>query len=339
MAIIIDGSTGITRNGDSYSLNVEVMNTTGDESFAGDKTFSDNIILQGESVSPFTGFKNQFINGGFGIAQRYTFPIAKAITANETYVFDRFAHSIAPGAALTVYSGRDSVNLPYDSVVTGVVGAATVTYNLILQKVENPYRFSGKTMTFSFNCRISTGTTKGLRMVVYNSATTSVVGVKDIVATATDAQYSYTFDVPDMSGDSITASDFLQVYVQDALDHKTFTAVFKNWQLEEGSVATAFEQRPIGLELNLCKRYYVVIANGKYSNYGATANTTASPIGYSVHDFRTTPSITVITAPSTEINGALSVGVLADGLYFYMATIATGRVYAAGGAWALDAEL
>ena len=30
----------------------------------------------------------------------------------------------------------------------------------------------------------------------------------------------------------------------------------RNIQLEEGTVATPFEQRPIGLEFSLCQRYY-----------------------------------------------------------------------------------
>ena len=34
-----------------------------------------------------------------------------------------------------------------------------------------------------------------------------------------------------------------------------------NVQLEEGSVATPFEQRPIGLELSLCQRYYINMVN------------------------------------------------------------------------------
>ena len=38
--------------------------------------------------------------------------------------------------------------------------------------------------------------------------------------------------------------------------------IIGNVQLEEGSVATPFEQRPYGLELSLCQRYY----ESSYSN-------------------------------------------------------------------------
>ena len=40
-------------------------------------------------------------------------------------------------------------------------------------------------------------------------------------------------------------------------------------QLEEGSIATPFEQRPIGLELSLCQRYYYrIVSNGVTARVG-----------------------------------------------------------------------
>jgi hypothetical protein len=44
-----------------------------------------------------------------------------------------------------------------------------------------------------------------------------------------------------------------------------------NWQLEFGSVATPFEQRPIGMELALCQRYFQLLLNGGYgTNFSTT---------------------------------------------------------------------
>ena len=43
-------------------LDSEVVNKTGDETVAGVKTFTDGLKLQGQNVSPFSGFKNYIIN-------------------------------------------------------------------------------------------------------------------------------------------------------------------------------------------------------------------------------------------------------------------------------------
>ena len=70
----------------------------------------------------------------------------------------------------------------------------------------------------------------------------------DIQITTSWKRYSVTFDL-----------DF-NYWGGIALDVSTTTAQTSlwttGWQLEQGSVATPFEQRPIGLELSLCKRYY-----------------------------------------------------------------------------------
>lgn len=42
----------------------------------------------------------------------------------------------------------------------------------------------------------------------------------------------------------------------DPADTLAETIHTTGWQLEEGSVATPFEHRPIGLELALCRRYF-----------------------------------------------------------------------------------
>jgi len=47
------------------------------------------------------------------------------------------------------------------------------------------------------------------------------------------------------------------LYTKVTLIDGTFSLI----QLEEGSVATPFEQRPYGLELSLCQRYYQVMEN------------------------------------------------------------------------------
>ena len=62
-------------------------------------------------------------------------------------------------------------------------------------------------------------------------------------------------------------------------------------QLEEGSVATPFEHRPIGLELSLCQRYYAFFraGGGMYWSNGNVVTTASYPV-----EMRDTPqSVTV----------------------------------------------
>ena len=70
-------------------------------------------------------------------------------------------------------------------------------------------------------------------------------------------------------------------------------------QLEPGPVATPFEQRPIGLELSLCQRYYYNFAPGNDNTFGVGFNNSASstdvPIKFPV-TLRSVPTMTTATA-------------------------------------------
>ena len=67
--------------------------------------------------------------------------------------------------------------------------------------------------------------------------------------------------------------------------------VFSNVQLEEGSVATPFEQRPYGLELSLCQRYYNTITSPVYNS--ATVSD-ASVNSKDLGSMRASPTVTTI---------------------------------------------
>lgn len=91
------------------------------------------------------------------------------------------------------------------------------------------------------------------------------IGSKDVninVGTFTPGsvigRYSFTYTLPIFDEKTIEASDFLALRFVVNSGFLCTDLGITGVQLEEGSVATPFEQRPIGLELSLCQRYYEV---------------------------------------------------------------------------------
>ena len=64
-------------------------------------------------------------------------------------------------------------------------------------------------------------------------------------------------------------------------------------QIEEGLVATPFENRPIGLELSLCQRYLPFVT-GFLSGYAATASEVYLPIPTGIMPFKIPTGISFI---------------------------------------------
>ena len=59
--------------------------------------------------------------------------------------------------------------------------------------------------------------------------------------------------------------------------NSVYTLDIAQIQLEEGSVATPFENRPYGLELALCQRYAQILTTNTVSDYDLRPPMRASP--------------------------------------------------------------
>lgn len=110
------------------------------------------------------------------------------------------------------------------------------------------------------------------------------------VGTATSATINSQTFTPIVNGGSFTliisAGENLWIKFASDATGSTFT----NVQLELGSVATPFEQRPYGLELSLCQRYYQT--GICYSNQDTSALLHHAALISSPVPMRITPSIT-----------------------------------------------
>jgi hypothetical protein len=231
-------------------------------------------------LSPYQGFRNKIINGGFEVWQRGT---ARTFMQAGQYLADRWtvrlyqqnAHQRV-NVALPVAGMQTRYALRSSSSTTAeVAGGTRMWTNTELESADSiPMR--GKTMTFSFWVRFSSATCSSSTAIPYGNWSAYI----DFCSSTTDASMATTG--ADAGGGSVALvngslpttwtkytgtytipSNANNVGLHFGFDNLGSTASANTvWyeitqvQLEEGSVATPFEQRPSQVEFALCQRYF-----------------------------------------------------------------------------------
>ena len=221
------------------------------------------------TTTPISGFRNAIINGGFDIWQRgSSFTPA---TGGGTYTADRWATTFSGGTptnsvARTAFNPGIASTLGveaeyfYKSTITSV---STATRYSVEQRIEDVRTFAGQTVTLSFWAKTDTNRSPSV-FILQNFGTGGsgqVVGGSQIVPMTTSwERYTVTTTLPSISGKTIGTASNLTIRFDQTV---AAGSVLDLWgvQLEEGSIATPFEQRPIGTELALCQRYFVRFGN------------------------------------------------------------------------------
>lgn len=211
-------------------------------------------------------FKNKIINGNFDVWQR-----ASSVTnwGNVGYpTADRWWINLSAISTSTV--SRQSFTTGQTDVPNNptyfmrVDCTSTGNFSYLVQKIENVTTFSGETATLSFWLRRNSGTATFRINLSQNfgsggstAVDTEIIG--STTPTSTWTKYTYTVNVPSVSGKTIGAANSLdlQIIISGAL-HQTDIAQI---QFEKGSIATPFEVRPYTMELSLCRRYAIVFPN------------------------------------------------------------------------------
>lgn len=204
-----------------------------------------------------SGFKNYIINGNFDIWQRGLGPFT-----NFNYGADRW---VSCNATAEMYSSLTSTN-GVQKRIAHFKNVPAGTF-FLAQAIELPFVGFGHPFSigkkFTVSVRYS-GAFKIRPKLIFRDG---VVGANPVDLDSTmitpifkggsvvDETVSWTFTVNNpaaitnnclvLSLESETTASNIYIY---------------QVQLEEGSVATPFEQRPYGLELSLCQRYYQVIS-------------------------------------------------------------------------------
>jgi len=162
----------------------------------------------------------------------------------------------------------------------------------------------GEALTFTTAAGITTitaplsGVETVLEPIIAGAYTLNVNGTATATVSESVDNITYTAIIPNTDG-SYTTTGYNYIKINLA------NGTAKQVQLEEGSVATSFEQRPYGLELSLCQRYFqksysdgvalgTITPNGQLILYNRTVDTTG--FGFYTHNF----ILTMRTAPSLK---------------------------------------
>lgn len=228
---------------------------------------------------------NLFINGQFDIWQRsnsVSGPLSSTYSCADRWVFYDGANGTADVSRQEFTAGQTDVPggpvyyAEYDMTVQATSGGPGIN-----QRIEDVRIVQNEQLTFSFYAKLASGTlvlspfvgqnfgsTGSSQVVTYSSQT--------ITVTSTWTRHIVTFDVPSISGKTISGGDdFLAVGFDIPLSSGTFTLSLCNMKAERGGVATPYERRPVTQELALCQRYYeksyhVEVAPGSSTYYGAS---------------------------------------------------------------------
>lgn len=263
MAIVTNGQTGI----DVGHLPV---------SNAGDTEVEGTLTAQGQNVSPFSGFKNYIINGNFDVWQRGTSQTITGYGSDDRWANNNIGSTKTHSQVACSDTERALFNAGYFSrtVVSSVAGASN--YTIKIQRIENVTRLAGKTFTVSFWAKADSA--KNIAIDFFQSFGTggtpsdivNGIGSTTISLTTEWQKKTVTVTIPSIVGktlgtDGVHTSHTGLFFWFDAgsdydlrtnsLGQQSGTFDIAQVQLEEGSVATPFENRPYGLELSLCQRY------------------------------------------------------------------------------------
>ena len=220
---------------------------------SGNLTASGGLTVANLNGGPLAGFRNRIINGNFDFWQRGTSTTA----TGNTYLADRW---------LSAYSTGGTVSQETSSLPTGsryawkFVASASNSFFQMGQQIEygNCIDFQNTTVTISFMARAVTATAGSTALIFRTRTIAGVDGVCVFTGTNVDSALTLTTSWTRYTVTRTLPATFGSLSLEFVLgSHVSGDGIMlAQVQIEPGTVATPFEQRPIGTELALCQRYF-----------------------------------------------------------------------------------
>jgi hypothetical protein len=273
------------------------------ETLVADSSATTGLRWQGN----FAAGKNVILNADFRLNQRSF----STTTTSGDYGFDRWRYTYSNGtctysaqtftAGTAPVTGYEAINFARIDSTGQTLTSANCIFN---QRIEDGRTFANSTIVISFWAKASSGTPKVAVEITQNfgtggspsSAVNTYVG--QVTLSTSWTRYSVSLTVPSVSGKTFgtTANtSFLQLALwtsagsdfnarTGSLGIQTATIDFWGVQIEQGSVATAFQTATGTLagELAACQRYYVRLGakdGGTTSAYDVFAQGLAGSTG------------------------------------------------------------
>lgn len=252
-------------------------------------------------TTPVSGFRNKIINGGFDIWQRGT------SFAHQVYNADRWIDISDVNSTISKQSftlGAAPVSGYEGTYYLRHTRTSGGTYSINEQRIEDVRTFAGQTVTLSYWARVSSGTIINDPTIIqaFGSGGSAAVTASSTAVTVTTSwqRFSHTFNIPSISGKTIGAGSSLTARVYRYVGSSAVTFDIWGVQLEAGSVATPFEQRPIQTEIWLCQRYFQRLPN---TQGVCTSNSTVLVTHYLTQPMAKTPVISSTGSLNAQADG------------------------------------
>jgi hypothetical protein len=327
-------------------------------------TFPDNSV---QATAPRVGMVNRIINGDMRIDQRNAGASVTQTGLNQ-YVTDRFlvngsvttkftaqqstvvpagfknsllatsssAYSVGSSETFTVQHRIEGFNVADLGWGTADAQAVTLSFRVrssLTGTFGGSLRNSAADRSYPFSYTISVANTWEIKTITIAGDTTGTwlsnngIGINLIFSMGTGSTLSGT------AGSWVAANYLSATGATSVVGTSGATFYITGVQLEAGSVATPFERRPYGTELQLAQRYYyqsdiLIYVGGNGSNFIDTLQHTIVPM-------RTTPTI-------VRTGNGIVTGATAGSTITGRSTVlieAYNSAIAAGGSYTASAEL